>query len=374
MTTTLQLDIPEREWDQVATLTAALCPAEGDGDHVWLEVDRGRRRWFAAADEAEWSLDGGSDGTEVTCLVPLPPRAVWFAGELAQLDGSTRLTVDGETLLLEAPTSGSAAFDLPVRATEPPIGGHGPIAATAEIGSDRLAHLLRAVTLLPPGAELEESPELWIAIEDGHVAAAVDWRPAAGRSTFRVDARSTEGHAAAALRSLALLSLVRRVNPADSGSVLLGIPEESGHPVVLTGEGWIVRFGTERHCLTDRLDDVALDLRRAGWSTARDEDDALLVGGNGHRIRIAVFDEPVPIARVTTIVASSIEPTGELLAHVNATNSGLANVRVWIEDERVVAGTDVPVAHLDGVAAAVAHLVASVEGFDVFFGGLSAAS
>ena len=72
------------------------------------------------------------------------------------------------------------------------------------------------------------------------------------------------------------------------------------------------------------------------------------------------------------VVLDGIEPTVDVLHQLNDVNAGLVGARVWLCDNVVVAGVDVPCSSISEIGGVIRQLDVQIDGLDVFLSALGA--
>lgn len=93
--------------------------------------------------------------------------------------------------------------------------------------------------------------------------------------------------------------------------------------------------------------------------------------GQRVRIRAELHGGKHEVIRLSTVRASGIPPTLEALSEVNDVNAGLIGVRLWMQDDLVVAGSDLPCQRIHDLVPASAALAAQVRDLGVFLAALA---
>ena len=78
------------------------------------------------------------------------------------------------------------------------------------------------------------------------------------------------------------------------------------------------------------------------------------------------------MVRLSMVLDRGIRSTPAVLAEINQANMSLLGTRVWLDDGRLVVGSELPFTRLEDVAESVFALEYQVAGLDVFLGALSA--
>jgi len=343
------------EWDLVARMAAASTPSEVDTPGVVLTgAPDGTRRWRLSENGVEVEIMGGAGAP--AAAVSIPCRVVWFAAELAQIDGQCDLLRDDDGMVILSSDSGTAAVEA---GPECSTADHELDAATAtyaRLAAGRLAHLLHAARRIPDGLELESSgPPLVLRVGDGTVSALVDWRPFGGRrSMFGVPAVTT-GTADATPAHAQLAALLAHVAPHEE--VTLVVPTTPLDHIVVLGEQW--RAFVPQVDLTSRRWTPILDqvLEGEGLDAHERDAGAYIVVVNGRELALTIMDHGGGTVRCSTVLANGVPGTRAVLRELNALAGGLVGIRVWWDQMQVLAGFDLPCERLTDLRGALDSLV-----------------
>ena len=365
--------IESDEWRRVVALIDAGDPVETADQAVWLVDDGHLRRWAINNSIGVLFVDGASTSGRTTAL-GLSPRLVRFANHLANTAGACTLTVvDGTTAVIEGAGT-AAAVDL-IDGTPPhqsviPCEG----ATQATLPATSLASILHGARQVPSGVDLDSpagNPHLWLALDDNTATAHVDWRPAgASRCTYRTASQTVGDRRMIAVNHPLLTRVVDHLADPD-GDITLTVTDDDEFVASGTDwQAWIPTYDGSVLRLAAELDQV---LRSAGieaeWVSGRAAE-----FGHPCRVRAELHGGDYEIVRISTIVATGVDPSPEVYAELNQANAGLVGVRLWIDDDAVVAASDVACERLPDVVPVAARLVCQVAGLGVFLSALVGAS
>jgi hypothetical protein len=355
MTVRTLATIDALEWDLVARMAAASTPSEIETAGVVLVgASDGTRRWRLSDSGVEVEVMGGVGAPTVG--VSIPCRVLWFAAELAQIDGQCDLLRDDDGTVILSSDSGTAAVeDRPEckAADYEPSTVVGPF---ARLAAGRLAHLLHAARRLPDGLELDGSgPPLVLRVSDGTVSALVDWRHFGGRrSQFSVPAE-TSGSADATPAHAELAALLAHISPDEE--ITLVLPPTPVDPVAVLGDQW--RALVHQLDLTARRWAPILEQVLDGEGLDRHEADAgaYTVLVNDREVLLAIVEHGGGTIRCSTVLAEGVPGTRDVLRELNALTGGLVGIRVWWAGMQVHAGFDLACEHMSDLHAALGSLV-----------------
>jgi hypothetical protein len=229
--------------------------------------------------------------------------------------------------------------------------------------------LFTRIAFMPHGCENPNRVPVTLFVEDGKLAATADWSREGGlRTTQRVSA-TTAGEASARIPVLYLADLIREVD--DEETITLRFPEDTDVPLLIEGEGW---RATSARKLTDARsfhDELGQALATATGTTTRTLDRGVFsTTWRNRTIRAELHNTPNDTVRLSTVVLDHIEPSVEVLQQLNDVNAGLVGARVWLLENVVVAGVDVPCSAIEDIAAVIQQLDLQIDGLDVFLSAL----
>jgi hypothetical protein len=311
--------------------------------------------------------------TEKLAPVCLPARLVWNAADLAfEADDRTveLFSPDGHFGVARS-SSGETVIDLPYpdeRATYP---RYIIDVATVALSRRDLALLLARIMFAPHGCEHPSRVPITLFVEDGMLAVTADWSTEGGLRTTQRVAATTTGEASARIPSLYLADLIREVD--DEEIITLRFPEDSDVPLLIEGDGW---RATSARKLTDARifhEELGQALANATGTTTRTLDRGVFATTWRNRtIRVELHNTPNDTVRLSTVVLDDIEPSVDVLQQLNDVNAGLVGARVWLHEQVVVAGVDIPCRAIADIGPVIRQLDHQIEGLDVFLAALGA--
>lgn len=347
------------EWDLVARLAAASTPSEiATGGVVLTGAPDGTRRWRLADNGVEVEITGGIGAPPAA--VSLPCRVLWFAAELAQIDGHCELLRDDDGTVILASDSGTAAVEGgPVcNATDDEL--RTILGPFARLAAGRLAHLLHTARRVPDGLEFDGSgPPLVLRIGDGTVSALVDWRRLGGRrSMFGVPA-VTSGTSDATPAHAQLAALLAHVPPDED--ITLVLPPTPVDPVVVLGDRWrafVHQFDLTAQRWAPILEQV---LEGEGLQLQDADSGGYTVLVNDREVLLTMVEHGGGTIRCSTVLVDGVPGTCDVLRELNALTGGLVGLRVWWEGMQVHAGIDLVCEHMPDLRDALDSLVRQTD-------------
>jgi hypothetical protein len=358
-------------WNEVASAVAAVsCIREVEGGAVWLIAAGGTMRFVIATADTYVEIDAGPwTGDDVS--VPLSPRLIQPIDTRVD-DGAVLSVVDDSTAVLRLDDI-DLAIDL-VSGGELPHIPNTANAVRAAVAAPLMRRAIDTVFRTPSGIDPRrlDRPPLWIGIDDdGSVSLHVDWTEhGAGRVTARVGAHA-EGCARRAVVSCDIGPLLDAMTIDREAFVLLDLPDSlDGWMTISSGFTTAavrcVDATSGRHlkALMSELDQIGFRWDLVGPRT-------ISVDGSHTRVRIELLEGAHHTFRITTVVAGGVVANSDLLAEINELNAGLVDARLWVEDRRVIACTEVPADHVDSVLMTASALVSQMAGLGVLLGALA---
>jgi hypothetical protein len=366
------IDVPENELDTLAALTTAWAPDEQAGFGVWLEVVDGRRVWTAQSGPVVFRFRGGPSD-QPAAPVSLPVRLLWWAVRMSGATGACTIGVrDGEVAIAEA-GGRSIVIDLESGPCDPPAIQDGPTAATATMTAEDLRALVWESCVKAPGTDTDHGmPPPILSVEPGVVVAAIDWTPHDGLRTTLRQACTTTGAARVSVPT----SLVREaVLALPDGEVVLRFPAGADQPLQVDGTDLTLilpcrRPGPDQEHLARQVWSILDDMVDEPFDAV---DLHVFVGVVGGReLRVEVHDlGGRSVVRCSTVVVRDVTSGDDLLRRINDANAGLAGIRLWLDEDRVVAATDVPSSMIIALPETLESMAEQLHGFDVYLGAMA---
>lgn len=340
--------------------------AESPHDGIWVRSVNGHRRWTGTCGPLLWEVTGGAtqDRIDPRCL---PTRLLWHALDLAfeAEDRSVIISTPDDTYGVVTSDAGSTVIDLPDNEGPGDYPRYIIDRASVTVSRRHLFRLLDRAAFVPTGMEHPARVPIELIVEEDHLAAYAGWQREGGlRTTHRIPARTT-GRTRAAIPVLHLLDLIRELD--DDEEITLRFPEDESLPLLIEAEWWratLLRAPTSSRRFHAELGQA---LANATGQPARTLDQGVFsVEWNERSIRAQLIDNPVDTVRITTVVVDDVEPTYEVLEQLNEINAGLVGARVWLHEETVVAGIDLPCQSIDTIETALGQLDTQINGLDVY--------
>lgn len=368
----LDITVAVEELNTVARLAAAVPPVETDGEGIWIHHHGNQRYWSVEGAWVGWALDGDShdDWTGSACV---SARLIWTAAELlAESDALTcRIhTLQNDALIAEIgdatiitdglPTATATSSQVPVDA----------VGVTATITAGTLHRLVRRALILPTG--LDRAPDeaaVVLVIEDSSVACTTDWGdPRTLRTTVRAGA-DTHGTAACEFVANGARDLLATSDPNEPVTIV--IPDDDSSPLRLQGHRWNAQIARRPTPSQRFRDSLAQRIADAAGSRSRSLSETVCtVDLDGHPLRVELHDEGLPVLRCTTVLVRDVAASAELYEQLNDANAGLTGIRLWIVEDVIVAGVDVPTSQADDLPEIFLRFRRQLNGFDVFLSAL----
>jgi hypothetical protein len=361
------------ELELVCNLLAYVPPMETQGEGVWVRSVNGGRVWSVATDITIWEVHGDpvEFPIETRCL---PSRAIWEARILALSSNNheVEFSIPDDLVCLVTTDIGSTVIDLP-RETEVPTYPMYVVesaSATTTIGA--LFDLLFRARMVPLGPSNEEYPDAQLFIENNEISIFVDWSLRnASRSTHRIPAQ-VNGEANCSLLMGAIYDVIREMD--RDKEVTLRIPARPDIPVLI--ESGLFRAAvkctsTGAVRLHDELHKTLSSM--SGCQVRAVDSGKFVVATRTREFTVELTDRPDETVSVHSEVCRDMPVTFELLSQINETNAALVGSRLWMVDEVVWAGLDLPASAMGELERALRALDHQLTGFDVFLSGFSAA-
>lgn len=351
------ITVEQQEWESVCAIATALAPYESARQPgVVLAFPGGTRWWTFTTPGLRVDLPG-ADGA-LSDSFRLPTVAVVAASDLASIEGSCELGIDGGDVLVRnrqgsVRTNAARPVEMRNRPARTPVRQ----ATTAQVPVDRLWWILDlAGNGDGGGPERLERGEVVLTIGDGSVSVIADWgRFGPTPPSFGIPA-STIGRASVRFATRELVALLAAVTEevdlhleVDLRRSLLWIDASHWSAVLNVG---VVQ--------SDRLVGVGPDHVFEVYERGGGEVEV-------NRCAVVVTAEPEGTFHASVRVATghSLSPT--LLSELNAWNSNPGGVRLWFSDGSVWAGCTVTDPRPLEVARSTSELVERASELGVLF-------
>ncbi|CAB4324677.1 MAG: hypothetical protein F2520_12055 [Actinobacteria bacterium] len=341
-------------------------------DGLWVRSRDGQRIWSGTCGPLFWEVTGGASPQplEPRCL---PARLVWNAADLS-LEADDRcvtISTPDDVVGLAANSAGSSVIDLPVSAELRRFPKYVTDAATATLTRKQLARLLGRISFAPPGIENPHRVPVSFIVEDGELAAYANWSTQGGLCTSQRVPAETRGEAKSSIPVLHLLDLIREVD--DDELITIRFPADLDIPLLIEGEGWRATSDRRETTAVRFHDELGRTLADATGTTTRVLDTGVFsTTWRTRTIHAELHNTPLDTVRLSTVVLDGIEPTVDVLQQLNDVNAGLVGARVWLCDNVVVAGVDVPCSSISDIGGVIRQLDVQIDGLDVFLSALGA--
>lgn len=363
------ITVDRTELFKVGDVLGSYAPTEVEGEGVWVRSVNGFRVWSCRTSGVLWEVTGDpcTERLDPRCLAG---RLVWNARAFAMFDPDVEVTIeipDGEVATATS-SVGRSVVDLPRESVVPQYPMYVTEAASARIGVGSFVDLLQRSYMTVPAADGAPSPTPYLFVRDGEILVHLDWSVRDGFRTTQAVRADTTGEGTRPLRLSPLLDLLQYID--TDGELTVVVPKDPSVPLLVAGDGF--RFaldpvldGAARH--HDHLERVLRDSTNGGCRTLEQGQYSVDVGER--TVHVELVDLPTETIVLTTCVCDGVEETAELLAQINHTNAGLSGARLWVTDGVVWARSELPVASIDGIDAALRALDRQLQGFEVLFGG-----
>jgi hypothetical protein len=357
----------------VCAILGAIPPSETEGEGVWVRSVNGTRVWSASTNGTLWEVQGESVGVpiEARCL---PGRLVWEARILAHTSENHEVTISipDDIVCLVTSDVGSAVLDLP-RETEIqtyPMYVADQASAKTTVGA--LYDLIYRARMIPAGPSNDDFPDARLFIDELGISIYVDWSICNGsRTTCRIPAEVT-GTTDRLVHMGVIFGVIRDLD--RDLEITIRVPVQAGIPLLVEGEEFRVAVAcTATGALRHHEQVQATLLAMNGFRTRTVDTGKFFVASSSRDFAVELIDRPIETLSVHTEVCRDVPLSLELLTQLNETNSSLIGSRMWVIDDVVWAGLELPVSAIDDLAQAIRALDHQLLGFDVFLSGLSSA-
>ena len=361
------------ELELVCNLLAFVPPVETQGEGVWVRTVNGGRVWSVSTENTMWEVDGDpvEFPMETRCI---PSRAVWEARifAISSNNHEVEFSIPDDLVCLVTSDVGSTVIDLPRETEVPTYPMYVAESASATTTVGALYDLLFRARMVPLGPSNEEYPDAQLFIENNEISIFVDWSLRnASRSTYRIPAKVT-GEANCSLLMGTIYDVIRESD--REKEVTLRIPARSDMPVLI--ESGLFRAAVK--CTSAgaiRLhEELSKSLSSMSSCQVRTIDSGKFVLATRTReFFVELGDRPDETISVHTEVCRDMPTTLELLSQINETNAALVGSRLWMTEDVVWAGLDLPASAMSELERAIRALDHQLTGFDVFLSGFSPA-
>ncbi len=323
------------------------------------------------ADRPHWRIRG-NDGAMIEIrhdiasgppfTVALACQAVKHGALLAIREGSCTLTLDTSGYAsLTGQNGSSAVLDLPRVPTGIDLPSRIQPSASGTATAVQIADAIYSGTRLPEGVDHDATcPSLEIGIEAGAIGFGADWgtlgRP---KSTYRAPA-TTNGTAVVGfcfgtVGKLLMLSAERDQN------VVVSVLDDW---VRFETEDWIAWANQIETSAARWLPEIAGTLEAAGFSVQPLDSSALQVDGQ-HQIRIQAVSGESEVLRISTVLATGLSANTDLRAEIDKIMSSRIGLRLWFEEDRLIAAEDLACEQSSALPATVHRFSSQLVGLDL---------
>ena len=386
---TPRLKICAKAWRTALRVMTESGVDEAAGDAVWLDVSKRRARLLLGDQQGMMSIAGGTANVN-RLHVRLSPRFVvavanWvsYQGYSDDYDVAVELVDGGTTAVF---TDGAMRVAIDVLPAQQFTGLDAPEfhAATAVVEGEAFRFVVAHVQKPPSGigdVKYRDCP-LWVGVSHSMgLSFTVDWRRTdLGRTTYRVDADTTMHNAP--VDSSAGDTVARAIMSANFGwyadavardeQVTIEFPDDITGVVVLRTADWWATVPCYDPLAQRWNGELAEHLDTAGFEYHLDTERVTIIDSTDKPVRLELLGGEAHMVRLSMVLDRGIRSTPAVLAEINQANMSLLGTRVWLDDGRLVVGSELPFTRLEDVAESVFALEYQVAGLDVFLGALSA--
>jgi hypothetical protein len=347
----ITVTIPHEELEEAWNIVHIIKPGETRAmGQVRLQCDGTQRRWSATDSIRAAQVIGGIDSK--TYSIGIPPLVLGASNLAQDSGGDVTLTVDTETntLVIEG---GQASFTLPTQHHDfPDVDGRmltdDVVGAEIKVRAEVLFDLVKTAMILREYSEDEYDEygtvfpaPFWIFIDDGKVGAVVDWKTV-GQSRFQVNGENARGSRYTMVNPHLLKSIIRIFDQTDE--LTFKIPTTVDHPISLDSgsrAALLMPLQTRMSRARQHVEKVLTD-EFGHLAAIMDEDGDYPISRHGSQIfgRL-VSDDDVPVFRLFALLLEKCEPTEELLREINDLNTTASFVRLFVNEDVVIAEADV---------------------------------
>jgi hypothetical protein len=366
------IDLDHEELNTVWRIFCRSLNVETQTDGLWVRTVNGRRVWSGTCGPLTWEVTGEASDVSLAPLC-LPARLVWNAADLA-------FEADDRTVTIHSPdgivgvansTAGESVIDLPHPGELPSFPNYVTDQARVTLTRRELSLLFGRISFVPTGLEHPNRVPVTLIVESGRLAATADWSREGGLRTTQRVAATTAGEGSATVPLVYLSDLIREVD--DDENITIRFPEDPDVPLLIEGADWRATSARRESDALRFHEQLGQALANATGTTTRTLDRGVFSATWRDRtIRVELHNTPTDTVRLSTVVIDTIEPTVEVLQQLNDVNAGLIGARVWLCEQVVVAGVDVPCSAIDDIGAVIRQLDAQIDGLDVFLAALGA--
>ncbi len=315
-----------------------------------LECDGTQRRWSATDTVRAAQVFGGLD-TKIYAI-GIPPLVLGASNLAPDAGGDVTLTVDTETntLVIEG---GQACFTLPTQHSEfPDVDGRmltdDVVGAQITVRAEVLYDLVKTAMILREYSEDEYDEHgtvfpvpFWIFIDVGKVGAVVDWETV-GQSRFQVNGDNASGSRYTMVNPHLLKSIIRIFDQTDE--LTFKIPTTVDHPISLESgsrAALLMPLQTRMARARQHVEQVLTE-EFGHLAAIMDKDGNYPISRRGSQIfgRL-VSDDGVPVFRIFAMLLEECEANEELLREINDLNTAASFVRLFVNEDVVIAEADV---------------------------------
>ena len=350
----ITITIPHEELEEAWSIVHIIKPGETRAlGQVRLQCDGTQRRWSATDSVRAAQVVGGADPN--TYSIGIPPL-LFGASNLAMDGGSEiQLTVDANTLMVE---SQGVKFSLPTQhPLFPDVDGRmltdEIVGAQATVRAQYLHDLVKMSMTLREVQEDENTnyesdfpAPFWVFIDEKSVGVVADWQTV-GETRLQLQAENVTGQRYTMVNPHLLLSIIKVFDSTDE--VTVKIPTTTDFPLALEAANKTAllmplqtrMYGARLHVervLTEEFGHLAAIMDKDG--------DYPITRRGSEIFGRLISDDGVPVFRVFSMLLEECEPTEELLRELNDLNTTATFVRLFLEDDVIIAEADVVAEHM----------------------------
>jgi hypothetical protein len=366
-------------WGAVDGLVSSFGGLNEIGGHaVWFRGRDGRASLVVDSGHTVVAVDAGR-WTGVDTEVALPPRLVYAVVRCMEGDPEATVSIIDQCTTAVFERNGvQLAHDLVANAVMPRVPRGGRPAATATVNAFALNRLLDWMVVTPSGmtGALHKEHPVWVGIEgDGHMTLHLDWTTVGGgRVTYRIPAVTSVASTGSEHRALFdpwFMRLIEAVDQPRQTDVTIELPDTTTGWVTIRTPLWSAAVACRDRLGGQWLGAVIEELDAADIEHRPGGDRIIIADLGEHEVRLELLGGERGSVRLTVLLARDLEVSPMTLSEINAANAGLVGIRICIVAGRVLAGIDLPYAHLSDLSSEIERLLNQVEGLGLFLGALS---
>lgn len=378
-----EIEISDDELTQIFAVAMAIGRRETASTVVWLtRVPNGPRLWiFREGTMVTW-VTARAAQTDPVIAVPIPEPFLGMLSMAAGDDDSIKVScnlLDGT--IVGRTSTRSIATDMPTDAEFMPVDlpyqrhdasrHRNPAIATVPLRD--LVYLATMAHDIPRGLGANENlrveermyPYVSVAVGEGKMTWTRDWRRyGMGRTTASISAITT-GSVTAMFYPHHVARVLFTKDPDQDVRMFIDGPEAEYAYIV--GDDWGIRVGKQFEEVMRWRKSLAEAIESGGYELAvvpghvPNNKVAFLVSGSPCFARIMVTDDgQSEKIRLTTTVASDVEPTLESLTRIDELNLQVLGARVALRDGEVCIECEFPAADLPNIGPHLATFASAV--------------